>query len=324
MKVMFLPLNYGDVRQNGVSDAFRAAGCNLKEFDYFKEHSANRNLKVVRAKLVTRVNDFKPDLLHVQIQHTNIIDHNTISLIKSQHPRLIVSNWTGDVRNYIPPTYKNIAKVADYNLISSTGQLPMFRKAIGNNVHYWQIGYDPKLYFPEAKERPRFDADCIFIGHHNKREKYPGAATRINACSLLRREFGSRFKLFGANWPNELASSGSVDQKTVSSKYYSSLCSISISHYNDLSHYFSDRLLMALASGRPVISLRFPGWESYFTHMSDLIIVDDINQIPSMVRWCQKNPEHAAFIGKSGAAKVAAEHTYFNRVIELLEILKLR
>ena len=116
----------------------------------------------------------------------------------------------------------------------------------------------------------------------------------------------------------------SVDQKRVASMYHKSFCSISVSHFNDINHYFSDRLLMCLASGRPVISLRFPGWKSYFTDMCDLVIADSVEQIPQKVEMLKANPELAEFIGRSGAAKVFAEHTYYSRVVELLEMTGLK
>jgi spore maturation protein CgeB len=96
-----------------------------------------------------------------------------------------------------------------------------------------------------------------------------------------------------------------------------------VSHYNDLDHYFSDRLLMCLASGRPTIALRFPKWETYFTNMCDLVIVDSINDIPDAVQMLKDNPELANYIGQQGAAKAFAEHTYYSRVKELLNVVGL-
>jgi len=112
---------------------------------------------------------------------------------------------------------------------------------------------------------------------------------------------------------------GSIDQPSVANVYRDSLCAISVSHFNDIGHYFSDRLLMCLACGRPVISYRFPHWETYFTNNCDLIIVDDISEIPDKIKWLKDNPNIADFIGASGAAKVLAEHTYTSRVAELFE-----
>jgi spore maturation protein CgeB len=76
-----------------------------------------------------------------------------------------------------------------------------------------------------------------------------------------------------------------------------------------------------MASGRPTISLRFPKWDSYFTDMCDLVIVNDVREIPEKVMMLKNNPELANYIGMSGAAKVFAEHTYYSRVKELVNMI---
>ena len=325
MKVLYLPLNYGDVKQNGVCDAFRQAGCELEVFDYFAELTNHNNkMTMVRKKLIKRAIEFQPDLLHLQIQHTTIIDGNTIKYIKEQLPNCIITNWTGDVRNYVPKSFKEIAKFADYNLISSTGQLDKFHNAIGKSVKYWQIGVDPKLYYPDITLRTKFEWDIIFIANNNTKENYPGRDDRERACKLLRQQFHHRFCLYGDGWPKSLGSKGSLDQKVVAQAYHDSYCLLSVSHYNNLGHYFSDRLLMCMASGRPTISLKFPQWESYFTNMGDIVIADSINDIPNKVQWLLDHPVKAALIGRSGAEKILAEHTYFSRIKELLEIVNLK
>jgi spore maturation protein CgeB len=323
-KVLFAPLNYGDIRQTGVEDAFRQTGAELQTFDYFYHYGkSNNDAKPVREKLLGIVMGFKPDLVHLQIQHTDIIDGKTVQKIKSILPNTKIVNWTGDVRNYIPKTYRDIARYADYNLISSTGQLDMFRNSISKDVQYWQIGYNPKLYFPALKRPQRFKYDVSFIGNDNAKEGYPGRHDRGLACKLLRKAFGRRFGLFGSNWPRTFKSRGSLNQKRLAEIYHQSYCVLSVSHYNNLSHYFSDRLLMCLACGRPTISLKYPKWESYFANNCDLVIADSVEDIESKVRYLLNNPDLAEYIGESGALRVQNEHTYLSRVNELFDIIGL-
>ena len=42
------------------------------------------------------------------------------------------------------------------------------------------------------------------------------------------------------------------------------------------------------------------------------------------VKLVKQKPDWANFVGKSGAEKVFAEHTYASRIRELLDIIKLR
>lgn len=320
-KVLAALLSFGDVSQSGVYDAFREAGCELEVFDYFYIYdSCRKNAAEVRRKLIERCGVFQPDLVHLQIQHTDIIDAKTVAAIKRQNPRTVITNWTGDVRNYVPETYKSVSKYADFNLISSTGQKDFFQKEIGREVKYWQIGYNPKLYYQSINKPVNFEYDVSFIANTNYLENYPGTSERERVCKLLRERFGSRFGLFGNGWPESFGSKGSIAQPNVAQIYHKSFCVLSVSHYNNLAHYFSDRLLMCLASGRPTISLVFPHWQSYFTHNSDIVIAESVEDIPNKVQYLLNNPHHADFIGESGAALALAEHTYLSRVIELLEM----
>ncbi|MDP2685284.1 MAG: glycosyltransferase [bacterium] len=322
---MFLPLNFGDIVQRGVEDSFRDLGCELNVFDYFSIYESNRRKAgVVRQQFVQRVSEFRPDLIHMQVQHTTIIDDKTVLQIKRAFPKTIIVNWTGDVRNAVPDTFKSIGRASDYNLISSTGQLEMFNRAIGKPVQYLQIGYDPKLYYPDSATRTEFEWDCVFIANNNTKEGYPGRHAREVTCKLLQAAFGSRFALFGHGWPKNFKSRGTLDQKKAASAYHRSLCSISVSHYNELDHYFSDRLLMCLASGRPTIALEFPKWDSYFTNNCDLIIATSPEDIVSKVKSLKNNIQLANYIGKSGAEKVLAEHTYLSRMRELLDMVNLK
>lgn len=324
-RVMFAPLNYYSLIQDGMYDAFRELDCDLAIFDYFAEMNGhNQDLATVRRKFVQQTIAFNPDLLHLQIQHTAVIDQASILEIKKNLPNCIISNWTGDVRNYVPETYAAIAKVADYNLISSTGQIDMFASYVGRPIHYWQIGYNPKLYYPENNNRTNFDFDISFVANVNLQENYPGTNMRRQACWALKDAFGGRFGLFGDGWTSDFNSRGSVDQRNLNEVYHRSFCVLSISHYNQLSHYFSDRLLMCLASGRPTISISFPGWESYFTNNSDIIIIDSIEQIIAKVNELKNDTMKANLIGDCGASKVYGEHTYLSRVKELLKIVGLK
>ena len=322
MKVIFLPLNFGSVSQKGMEDAFIDNGCDLRVFDYFQEYDNFRSDRMkTRHALIERAVEFKPDLIHMQIQHTDIIDAETVRILKAHLPNTTIVNWTGDVRNYVPETFSSIARHADLNLVSSTGQLEMFEKRIGKPIHYWQIGYDQKLYYP-GEPRTEFDYDVIFIANHNAREDYPGRREREEAVLKMKAELGSRFALFGHGWGSQFGARDSLEQKIIGQYYHRSFCCLSVSHYNNIDNYFSDRLLMCMASGRPTVSLRYPHWENYWTNESDIVMADSIYDIPKRVRWVIEDRDRAEFIGLSGAAKVFAEHTYTSRVKELLKMVR--
>jgi len=326
MRVLYLPLNYGSTVQDGVYDAFNQLNCQLEIFDYFEHYNnAGNNQRNVRQMLIEVAKRFRPDLIYCQIQHTVIIDADTINGIRNYCPMVKIVNYTIDARNYIPGPYFSVSRISDLNLITSTGQLQMYKDNNVPNIHYLQVGYNPKHYFPEVEAKSSYEFDTVFLANVNNVENYPGHSQRIDTVHALRKAFGNRFGLFGHGWPKELKSLGSVDiNLAVKNVYANSFSTISVSHFNEITHYFSDRLLMCLASGRPTVSWHFPGYESYFVNKQDLLIGNSPDEIVNNVKWLLENPDRANLIGQNGASKVFCEHTYLSRIKEMLEMIGLQ
>ncbi len=327
IRVLFIPLNYGPILQDWCIEAFRKADCSLEIFDYFTEMERyNQDTNTVRHKLIKNALQFQPDVILAQIQHTTIIDKNTLLEIKRNVPKTILVNYTHDIRSRVEPTYKEIASIADYNFICSTGQLDLYKREIPNkNIQFWPTGYNNLLYYSESTTRESFHFDLSFIANDNSSENYPGRNERLQAVRILNETFGNRFAVFGDGWPPSSSYHGPVNQRRVCQDvYWKSLACLSISHFNNIDHYFSDRLLMALSSGRPVICYKYPKWESYFTHNCDILIAESINEIINHVNTLKQNYQLSHFIGQNGANKAVAEHTYYNRILQLLSMIGLR
>lgn len=260
----------------------------------------------------------------MQLQMTNIISPNSINLARSKvKKKCIFTNWSGDVRDSASKEMINISHVVDYSFISSIGQLDLYKNSGAKNIKYWQIGYDHKLFYPLNKEN--FKYDLVFAGNAYSQNTFADAKKRTDMVIHLKKYFKDRFAIFGNGYNINFGQKISpVSFKDVNEVYNNSRCILSISNYNDISHYFSDRLLVCLASGRPTISYRFPGYETYFSHGSDILIANSVEEIINQVEYCKRNPDIASKIGKNGSAKVKAEHTYKSRIVELLKIIGLQ
>ncbi len=325
MKVLLAPLAYGDKSFPGLYEAIRNSGCQLELFDYFYYYDSHQNIKIIRQNLINKAQQFQPDLIMLQIQHTTIIDSETIRKVKQVCTSATIVNYTIDVRQHVQQQYLSVGKFSDYNCICSTGQIEMYKNAGLNNVTYWQVGYDPNLYYPEPELKQNYLYDISTAMNVNSRENYPGHHERFQTAYALRKAFGDRFGLFGTGWPQDIKSKGQADQNSVvKDVYHNSFSVLSISHFNEIEHYFSDRLLMCLSSGRPTVSWRFPKYHSYFTNKCDLLCSHSPEDTVEKVKYLLDNPDLANYIGKNGAAKVQAEHTYSSRFQELIDIVGLR
>jgi hypothetical protein len=81
--------------------------------------------------------------------------------------------------------------------------------------------------------------------------------------------------------------------------------------------YFSDRQLITMASGTPVVCKYIPGLERYFENKKDVAWFNSIDECVGLVSYYLQHPEEAAAMGKSGAKKAIEQHSYQIRVKEL-------
>jgi len=308
VNVLYLPIG----SQPGTEDAFRKVGVNLHVFDFLAEKQ-NANARLLQ--LMKRVN---PDLVHMQLQMTNAISPDTITKAKQICPNAVFTNWSGDIRKQADRYFVSISQVVDYSLLSSVGQIELYNKAGAKNPTYWQIGFDPKLYFP--LNQSTFKYDVSFIANAHPSNLFPDAALRKSIVQRLKREFGNRAGMFGGGHG---AGIGTIDITKVNNIYCDSICVLSVSNFNDVPHYFSDRLLMCIASGRPTIAFRFPGIDSYFAENGDILVARSVEDIVSLVKKCKKDINFANQVGRYGGMKAKAEHSFESRIWELLSLTNL-
>ena len=313
LKVLYLSLG----AQTGTCNAWREVGVNLLVYDYWTVWTQSNNKDRIKTEFLTQVKNFQPNLIHMQLQFTGLISAETLNEARRLCPGVIITNWSGDVRGIAPAEFTSIANAVDCSLISSTGQLDLYRQAGCKNVKYWQIGFDPKVAFPIKKTVFRYDVS--FLGN-NYGNTFPDGKLRLSAANALTTEFGNKFGLFGTGYSGGVKQ---VSHNDCNNIYNDSVCALSISNFNNVGHYFSDRLLLCLASGRPTISWYFPGCEDYFVDKQDIFIARSNQEIINIVHYCKNNPEAATQVGMNGYNKVLSEHTFLSRIIELLYMLNL-
>jgi glycosyltransferase involved in cell wall biosynthesis len=325
IKVLYLPINSYDSAQTGMYDAWKEAGVSLEIFDFFVRWLDTKSADTVNSEFIQAVTKIQPDLVHMQLQLTGIID--PISIRKARlacKKNTIFINWSGDVRNNASPYIISISKEVDHTFVSSTGQIPLYQRAGCANLGYWQIGYDPKVFRPLDLPYDKLAHKLSFAGNAYPAGTFADCALRQSMLLKLKKHFGNNFALFGSGYSKEYGPTTTVLGANLNAEWNKSHCILSISNYNDISHYFSDRLIASMASGRPVISYRFPSYETYFAHGSDILIAQNVDDMISMTEYCFANPEKAKQIGMAGYKKVCCEHTYRSRIIELLNRLGLQ
>jgi spore maturation protein CgeB len=317
LKVLYLPLNDMKNIQQGMYDAFRQIGVDLSIYDFHRVFLETKKTSIVDERFLAKVKEVQPQLIHMQLQFTGLLNPATILKAKEICPKTIITNWTGDVRSEAKDEFVSIGKVIDHSLISSVGQLDLYRAAGLSNVKYWQVGYSPTFTYPMHQTGFRYDVSFIA---NNYNDQFPGGALRLESVNRLKSIYNVRFGLFGSGYPFPTSIATPAENNQI---YNNSMCCLSISNFNDLSHYFSDRLLSCLSSGRPTITWHFPGVESYFVEGSEIFVARSTTDILDAIEFCRKNPGEATKIGLNGHKRVSREHNYTSRILELLEICEL-
>ena len=310
LRVLYLELG----EQQGMRDAFNNIGVDLQIYDYWSHWQNCKNHSVLKTEFLKRVNDFKPQLIHTQLQFTGLLK-DALNEARTISPGVILTNWSGDVRANAVQDFIVVGRSVDYSLISSTGQLNMYKNAGLNNIRYWQIGLDPKINY--AKNATEFKYDGVFLGN-NYGGQFPDGRMRNDAVNKCKDVFGNRFGLFGNGYGSR--SGGSIENRKANDVYNESICCVSISNFNNVAHYFSDRLLHCLGSGRPTISWYFPGIEDYFIEGENILIARSMQNLVDKIEWCKNNINDANRIGKNGYDVVMKNHTFTSRALELLNI----
>ena len=313
VKVLYLSLGV----QQSTELAFKDVCSEVLVWDFWGHYQQFKSVKKTNDMFWDLVTNFKPDLIHMQLQFTNVIEIDTLKKVKSYFPNVIMSNWTGDIRKNIEVPFVDVSRVVDYSLMSNVGQIEFYYNNGCHNPSYWQIGYDERNFYP--KQYDNFEYDISFVANSYNINQFPDVELRQNMGIKLKQKYGSKFGLFGNGWSKKL-NIQPISMPSTNEVYNKSMAVLSISNFNNVSHYFSDRLLMCLASGRPTISWNFPGSSSYFKHEENIIFVSSYEEIIFWVEKFKNEPQLASYIGMNGAKTVKQEHTMKSRIIELMYI----
>jgi len=324
VKVLYLPANNEQIKQTGVEDAFVDAGFQLASFDFRNCFNYTNGQNCINTLRQT-IRDYKPNWIHMQLQYTGFVPARTLKEIKIENPNTIITNWSGDVRDFANMYYVQCGNEIDLSLLCNIGQLPMFKQKGLQNIQYWQIGIDPKQTYrmpDDAREKLRktYNHDIVFCASYTK--NFPDSNLRMSYANALSKTFGQRFAIYGTNWALP-SFRGYLPYYKQNSVYNGSKIAISINHFNNIKKYFSDRQLLTMGSGTLTLCHYIPGLEDYFENGKDCVWFKTVPECLEKAKYYLSHPEEAEEIGKRGAEKVFKEHSYLSRVQELSTRLKI-
>ena len=157
--------------------------------------------------------------------------------------------------------------------------------------------------------------EVVFCGGYYGKTFNEGTRERIEAIIALK-DAGIDVGVVGTGWPKGFAI-GQCHVKQQHHVYTRAKVCLSINHFNHIERYYSDRQLIAMASGRPVACRYVPGLEEEFIHGKECMMWRNTTELVDMVKLLLRDTEFAAQVGAAGRAKVIAEHTWSARITQL-------
>lgn len=264
-----------------------------------------------------------PDLLILQCQGGGSLTVQEIETIRYLNPQVTIVNFNGDARIPVPDACIEIAKVCDLSLVVSTDLFKFYTQHGANRIAFWPKSYEYEFSNVYRSLDPKYQ--IAFMGTHYPASKFPGVLDRAAAVQSLHRA-GLPVAVYGGNWDRVgiKAIARTDEQHEHNAEVYAnSALALSISHYNELWGYSSDRLYLIGATGCPVLLKSFPGmYEQGFIDGETCIAWSDTNELVEKATYYLDHPRERELIGRRLKSLVTSRHSWDTRAHQLLDMLR--
>ncbi len=296
-------------QRHGLRDALIRRGALVYEIDYLAYH---RNKEALYSGLLTVLDLFQPHMILTQIHGVDVLNADTMAVIKQHCPRVFIANWNGDV---YPAALKSqpmldLLRFVDLQLVVNAGVIP-FYESKGIPCAYWQCAFEtPEGELPDVPEW-----DVLFLGSNYS--EYRG-----QFADFLRTLNISRLGLYGLNWGADGNPDCTYDFLKGTALYKHSRIALGENQYLENTAFVSNRMWEALAAGGAILlhqnvreleeytglknGVHYVGWQDYA-------------ELETHIRFYldPQNEKARRKIAKAGQKFVLENHSFDARMREL-------
>lgn len=257
------------------------------------------------------IEEHKPDLVFMQIQTPGVIRP---WMMKELSEKTKIVNWTGDVRQPTPQWYIDVGRHIHLTLFTNIHDVEVCRKQ-GVKADYLQIGVPDKIFRPEGPVAENVP-EIVFFG--NNPGGFPLSKLRQDMVRSLKQRYGNRFGVYGSGWGKDIHPINNQEQEAAI--YRGANIAINLSHF-DYPRYTSDRMLRAMGSGCAVLSHNYKGIEEEFTQGVHVGVWNNFSELFEGIDFLLKEDQHRNDLLKCGSAHVHENHTWRNRINDLMKMI---
>jgi len=328
MKLLYLPLEgfVGDqvatraafeelLRQNKIS----AYGC----YSFLVKAREMQSWQGMLDDLYEFIIEFKPDLIYWELQTSGEIPEKYIKKIKVILNDVIIFQRTGDSYWSPPKNMVNLGRLIDATFITSTSLIDDFTKRGCNNVKYLPERLDTIRFGEQFTPSNHRSFDIIMIANNYNDlgiKKFPGQKTRLELVKLFSKYYGKKFGLFGSGWEGEKTWQGIVPYQDQQEVMRDSWLILGVNNWEH-ANYFSDRYLISISSGIPVLYKHFEGCENFFLSEKECWYfhsVDEALTLSKEILSIDNNLREE--IAKKAAGKAIDNYSCTKQAVEILNV----
>lgn len=271
-----------------------------------------RRHRALRDVLLAQVEDFRPDVVYVQ-------DLGYLPVEMLQRIRAMTGLLVGQLGSEPP-----IEQLAVFDLLCTSFPhfVPRLREA-GRDVEYFRIGFDPRVLDHLHVDRT---AGAVFVGTlaHSRWQ---------NANALVERAARrAQIEIWGFggedDWPSDSPFGGGRRGEAWGLDMYRVLASarIAVNRHGDIAGDYANnmRLFEATGVGTLLLTEEKRNLHELFRVGEEVVEYRDEDDLVRKIEYYVEHEDERAPIAAAGQQRTLRDHTYRNRMAELVDILACR
>jgi len=270
-------------------------------YSYIYEMKSNSKSSEV---VVSEICDIaiKDDMDMVLWMHPQLLslDKNMLTKIqKLKEKNIVIGLWDGDIFGkfikHTPKTLMKIGALSDVSFVQGVGYFFNKLKKIGSkNVEFVPAVADQNR-FDINKKVENFKYDIVLIGNNYKKMfnflDMKGSKLRRKIVELFSKEFGGKFAVYGIGWDRYSSNKGVIDYNKQLEVYHKSKIALGTNNPS-AKYYFSDRLPIAMLSGKPVVYNYEEGLGKFFEGSEVYFYKDEYEALEMVEKLLKNNDEY--------------------------------
>lgn len=253
------------------------------------------------AAAMQAISAFAPDILFVQHLWGTDVSEDFWQRLKIEHPTITLAYHEGDpfdrfVKRVDAPT-KAVLRHCDVVMACGLGSLAkILEDHTRAPVSFLSHCFVENVFAQNDPTSVKPEFEITMIGNKGMRRWFkgfyvPGGRSRALLAKRLSSIYGRRFALYGAGWEHLEASRGMVPFFEQEAAIQSARITANWDHFDGIAYYYSDRLPISLAAGRPHVTCWHEGYDHQFRDVPGLYACKTVDEAVETCRWLLSRPQ---------------------------------